>query len=259
MSVGEAVSLEAFVAEAIGDGTPQRDQHIAAIRDGAIDVLGHLGEDPDLSAQMQRLLSAVPGDLDDEGVDTAARSAKTVLEDLRQKWTDAEDPPLVDQIDDRLAAFRKHIEGLVAPGPSAMTEAARKIDRLGEVGQRMEGIDARFRNWALGAGVLFLIGLALFFDPRLGAGLPLSPMLIALLFIGALPVVAVIYALRVMPRSRADNEIDALNRTHFLPYGGIYFPAGDAPARVIRVDWTPPPEPKHKDPRKAQERAGRSW
>jgi hypothetical protein len=42
-----------------------------------------------------------------------------------------------------------------------------------------------------------------------------------------------------MPRSRADAEIDRLNRAHFVPNGGIYFPEGDGPARVVRIEAPP--------------------
>lgn len=136
--------------------------------------------------------------------------------------------------------------------------AAAEIDRLARVGDAMRGIERRFLPWAAAGAVLFVIGLWLLFHPASQAGWWIAPLL------SVLPGVVVAYALRVAPRTRADNRAEQLNRLHFLPHGGIYFPPGERPAAVIRVIWTPPePEPPiskvPRDPRKQNPRAGRLW
>jgi hypothetical protein len=137
--------------------------------------------------------------------------------------------------------------------------AAAEIDRLARVGDGMEGIERRYAPWAAIGAALFTAGLWLLFDPRITAGwLPLALML------SLLPAVALLYTRAVAPRTRADRAAEALNRRHFLPHGGLYFPPGDRPAAVVRVDWAPPePEPPitqvPRDPRKREYRAGRIW
>ena len=136
--------------------------------------------------------------------------------------------------------------------------AAAEMDRLARVGDAMEGVERRFAPWAAIAAALFAVGLWLLFDPRVSAGwLPLAALL------SGLPAVALAYAWRVAPRTRADAAAELLNRAHFLPHGGLYFPPGERPAAVVRVDWTPPPPepppPAHRDPRKREIRPGRIW
>src|SRR5690606_21715923 len=136
--------------------------------------------------------------------------------------------------------------------------AAAEIDRLARVGDAIQGIERRFVPWAAAGAVLFALGLWLLFQPAYGAGWWIAVML------AALPGVAVAYAFRVAPRTRADNRAEALNRRHFLPNGGLYFPPGEREAAVVRVDWTPPePEPPiskvARDPRKRDIRPGRIW
>jgi hypothetical protein len=138
--------------------------------------------------------------------------------------------------------------------------AAAEIDRLALVGDRMEGIERRYLPWGLSAAALFVVGLWLLVDPRIAPGwLPLA------LLLSALPAVGLHYASAVGPRTRADRAAEKLNRAHFLPHGGLYFPPGERPAAVVRVRWTPPePEPPiseaPRDPRKKREyRPGRIW
>ena len=98
--------------------------------------------------------------------------------------------------------------------------------------------------------------------PRTFAGLPfLSNIWVLMGCLGAFPAVAVLYAYKALPRSKLDAEIETLNQRHFVPLGGVYFPAGSAPAGVIRVDYTPPdPEDgTYKDPRKEKHRIGPMW
>ena len=137
--------------------------------------------------------------------------------------------------------------------------AAAEIDRLARIGDGMEGVERRWLPWAAIAAALFVIGLWLLVDPRLTvAWLPLA------LLLSALPGVMLGYVWTVAPRTRADRAAESLNRRHFLPHGGRYFPPGERPAAVVRVDWAPPePEPPisqvPRDPRKREYRAGRIW
>lgn len=136
--------------------------------------------------------------------------------------------------------------------------AAAEIDRLARVGDAMEGVERRYLPWAAVGAVLFVVGVWLLFHPEFHAGWLIAIML------AVLPGVVIAYGLRVAPRTRADNRAEELNRRHFLPQGGLYFPPGERPAAVVRVDWKPPePEPPiskvPRDPRKQEPRPGRIW
>lgn len=135
---------------------------------------------------------------------------------------------------------------------------AARIDTLARVGHAVEGIEERFRPWALWSGLAFAIGLMLFFMPDL------VNRWFALALLAALPSLCAIYAWKTRERTWADSEIDSLNRQHFLPSQGIYFAASNAPAGVVRVDYTPPPkEPEPgtypKDPRKPENHPAPRW
>ena len=151
------------------------------------------------------------------------------------------------------------LAGLDAAAAAQARVAAAEIDRLAAVGDRMEGVERRFLPFAAAGALLFAVGLWLLFDPRIQPGW----LVLALLF-GAFPAVALGYARAVAPRTRADRAAEELNRAHFLPHGGLYFPPSERPAAVVRVDWTPPePEPPiskvPRDPRKRDYRPGRIW
>lgn len=155
-------------------------------------------------------------------------------------------------------ALDDFLAGLEETEAARARVAAAEIDRLARVGDRMQGIERRFLWPAAIGAALFVIGLWILFHPALGAGLAMAACL------AVLPAVGCVYAWRVGPRTRADRAAEALNRTHFLPHGGLYFPAGERPAAVVRVDWTPPePEPPigevPRDPRKREHRPGRIW
>jgi hypothetical protein len=155
--------------------------------------------------------------------------------------------------------LQRFLAGLDAPAAAEARAAAAQIDRLALIGDRMEGIERRFLPWAAAGAVLFGIGLWLLFDPRIQPG-----RLVLAVLLAALPAVACRYAWAVRPRTRADHAVERLNRAHFLPHGGLYFPPGRNPAAVVRVDWTPPePEPPisrvPRDPRKRAYRPGRIW
>jgi hypothetical protein len=156
--------------------------------------------------------------------------------------------------------LERFLAGLDAAAAAEARGAAAEIDRLALVGDRMEGIERRYLPWAAGGAVLFLIGLWLLVDPRLHPG----GLALGVLF-AVLPATGLAYAWAVAPRTRADRAAEKLNRAHFLPHGGLYFPPGPGPAAVVRVDWAPPPpEPPiskvPRDPRKKRDyRPGRIW
>ncbi len=138
--------------------------------------------------------------------------------------------------------------------------ASAEIDRLARVGDRMAGIERRYLPWAAVGTVLFLLGLWMLVDPRIHPG-----WLTLALLLAALPATGFAYVSAVAPRTRADRAAERLNRAHFLPHGGLYFPPGERAAAVVRVDWAPPPpEPPlskaPRDPRKKRDyRPGRIW
>lgn len=153
----------------------------------------------------------------------------------------------------------RFVAGLDEAAAAEARVAAAEIDRLARVGDRMEGVERRYMPWAAGGALLFGAGLWLLFGPRIQPG-----WLVLALLLGALPGVALAYAWTVGPRTRADRAAERLNREHFLPHGGLYFPPGARPAAVVLVDWTPPPpEPPiseaPRDPRKRDYRPGRIW
>lgn len=136
--------------------------------------------------------------------------------------------------------------------------AAAKINDFARVGNAMGNVEERFKPYAIGAGVLFLLGLVLFFLPDL------VNRWFSFLCLIALPGLCAVYAFKTRRRTWADKDIEDLNKKHFLPHGGIYFPRSDTPAGVIRVDYTaPPPEPPPgtypKDPRKPENHPGTRW
>lgn len=125
-----------------------------------------------------------------------------------------------------LEAFLAGLDEAEAAGARA---AAAEIDRLARIGAPLEGIERRLLPWAVAGAVLFAVGLGVLITPGASAGW----WIVALL--GALPLVVAVYAVRVAPRTDADNRADALNRAHFLPRGGLYLPPGEHPAAVLRV------------------------
>jgi hypothetical protein len=152
------------------------------------------------------------------------------------------------------------LAGLDAAAAAEARVGAAEIDRLALVGDRMEGIERRFLPWAAAGALLFFVGLWMLVDPRLNPGWLTLAMLLAVL-----PATGLAYAAAVAPRTRADRAAEELNRAHFLPHGGLYFPPGERPAAVVRVRWSPPPpEPPiseaPRDPRKKRDyRPGRIW
>ena len=252
MTVGTKVDLDAFIAEVEARAPQAMTSALEELYGTADHLLRHLGRHADLAAQIDQLCQILPMTLahaDEATRGAAAREALHVVDDLRDKWIAADNPPLVDEIDDHLAILRTGLEKLHRPGPARLREIAHRIDTLAEPGHRLEGVERAYLPWAVGAGFLFIVGIVWILIPAWIGVDSIWPVLLCLL---ALPAVGAHYAWRVMPRSQADAEIETLNRVHFLPLGGIYFPASDSAAGVIPVEWTPPPLPDPKaikDPR----------
>ena len=150
------------------------------------------------------------------------------------------------------------LNGLPADTAAELRTIAARIDDLARTGDALEGIENRFRPWVIGTGAAFVLGLVFFFMPDQ------VNRWIALALLGALPCLCAVYAWKTRARTWADSDIDRLNRDHFLPHQGIYFPASQTPAGVVRINYTPPPpEPAPgtypKDPRKPENYPGTRW
>lgn len=253
MSTGQKISLDAFIAQ-VETGTPAAmSEALERTHATAAFLRGHLSRHADLDAQVRALTETLPFDLAaaDEGTrGAAAREASRLVDDIRDRWIDADAPPLVKEIDRHLSSFRADLEILHRPGPGRLREMAHRIETLAEPGRQLEGIERAYLPWAIGAVALLIFGVVQLFMPRL-LGIPsIWPTVICFC---AVPAVAVHFAFRVLPRTRADTQIEALNRAHFLPLGGIYFPEGETPAGVVLVDWNPEPPPDPRVPKHPRE------
>lgn len=127
--------------------------------------------------------------------------------------------------------------------------AAEAIDELETRAHPVRGIERRLLPYFGVAVVAFIIGLILFFsgkDSFFGVLKEMDNLGITLLLSG-LPALVCYYAFRVRWRTRADARSFALNQKHFIPHGGIYFPAAEPGERawVVQVDasqgWQPRP------------------
>ncbi|MEL6374794.1 MAG: hypothetical protein AAFR04_12595 [Pseudomonadota bacterium] len=123
-----------------------------------------------------------------------------------------------------------------------MRAAAARIDELEAQTRAFEGIERRYVP-------AFAVGLALFVL-ALGVLLAPAPVLsvvegswrgLALSFmLGVLPATGAVFAWNVRHRTSADNEKFELNKTHFVPRGGLYFAAHNAQdACVVRIAVPP--------------------
>lgn len=121
------------------------------------------------------------------------------------------------------------LAGLDDASAAEARAAAARIDELARTGNAMDGIERRFLPFVIAAGLAFLAGIVMLLLPGL------APRPITVVCLAVLPLLAGIYALRVIARTRADQAASALNARHFLPHGGIYFAAGRSPACVVRV------------------------
>lgn len=263
-SVGDKISLSAFLADVdvtivgdISDAVAALHSRLAYLRQALI-------SEPQILAQLEKLEATASPDLVTASFSdrqAAARISRDLIEDLKERWIAADDPPLVDEIDRHFKELTSQLNRLQQPDRQKLQAIAAEINQLAAPGAALEGVERRYFPWAIGGLILFLIGIVLLFTPRLSAHVPALQLTI-LTCLGALPAIGAHYALTIRPRTRSDRRIDALNNEHFLPRGGIYFPAGEQPAGVILVDWTPPePEaPQHlQDPRKKRDERDPNW
>ncbi|MGI9382384.1 MAG: hypothetical protein ACR2PO_04460 [Methyloligellaceae bacterium] len=117
--------------------------------------------------------------------------------------------------------------------------AAGRIDELGRVSAGTQGIERKYAPWFLISVILFICaafaifsGGDIFRQARAAVGVMGLTALSA-----ALPLIGILYCVQVRHRTRADHEMLELNKVHFLPYGGIYFPPGEeGPGGVIRTE-----------------------
>lgn len=235
---GTRVTLEAFLRER----APEIAGELTRAAEDIARVTAHLGtalgRHPELATQVARLAAAVPQDvatLEAPERNTAITEAERLAEDVKARWISADDPPMVDEIDDRLAEIHAALQTLRRPGPEALRATAADIDRLARSTAHLDGIERGYIPWALGTGLLFVLGLAVFFFPALLDDTALASPWTILICLGALPATGLHYHRRVLPRTRTDTAIDALNRDHFVPLGGLYFPAGEIPACVVII------------------------
>ena len=252
---GEKLTLDAFLSHAAPKIDDDAHAQVAELHDIADHLLAHLSEQPELAAQISKLRATIPADLAD--ADTARRQTQTaeanrIASDIKRRWIEADNAPLVEEIDDHLERIAAALEHLRRPAAERLREAAAEIDRQARVGTALEGIERQFLPWAVLSGVLFLIGLVLFLAPGVVTGLPmLSSFWTILICLGALPLLCVIYARRVLPRTVADQKIEALNLRHFVPLDGLYFPEGETSAGVVLI---PPPPTKTEGTQAREER-----
>lgn len=265
MSVaGEKVPLDRFLRDATGQIRQRAAAGVAQVRRVARHLDANAPDEPEIRAQLARLLHLLPETISEQNFDarnSAAAEALRLREDLKQRWIAADNPPLVDEIDDRLMEIARGLEALGAPDADQLRGIAGKIDRLSVQADTFGGIEVRYVPFARISAGLFVLGMVLLIFPSLFINLPvLSSIWTTLICLAAFPAVAIHYAWRVLPRSRLDAEIEDLNREHFLPLGGVYFAAGDEPAGVVLVDWREAEDSAGlKDPRKAQHRIGPLW
>ena len=255
---GQRLPLDAFLAARSADLEADLGAEADRIQRVTGYLISHLNQQPELATQTQRLANAVP-----HSIATAAEAdrlaaldeARHLAQDIKDRWVKADNPPLVEEIDDRLADIAKALETLRRPGPEAIRAAAADIDRLSRQTRHLEDIEQRYIPWGIGAGLLFVFGIWILVNPALLAGTPLASFWTIIFCLGALPATGVHYSRKVLPRSRADHEIDQLNRKHFVPLGGLYFPEGQNPAAVVTIP--PPPRQSEGDQARAERRGHR--
>lgn len=260
----QRLTVEAFLE----DAAPRIEAAVTEARAGALRVAAYLADplvgEPDIRAQLQKFEKALAHAGAPDRI-AAVREARDIMADVKKRWIEADAPPLLDEIDDRLGEISKHLDAIAQPDPDAIAEAARKMDTVANQTRQLEGLEQRLTPFAAVGTVLFVVGLFLFFRPVIFYETQPNPSSLTVLFcLGALPALGAYYAMKIKPRSRTDAEIDALNREFFLPNGGIYFPNGPDGACVITVEWTPPAQELSlaeapRDPRKDKDERAKNW
>ncbi|MEM9140468.1 MAG: hypothetical protein AAGB15_11630 [Pseudomonadota bacterium] len=257
------ISLSAFLEDLDAKAAEANATDLARLTHRLADMRTNLTSEPEIAAQTDKLMAILQPSLAAAPYAERLKSVsegRSLVANLKERWIAADAPPMVEQIDTVLKRVEDDLTGLSRADASQLRVFAGRIDALAEPGRKLVGIERRFRPWAILGSILFIVGLGVLFQPGFFERLPTTANVwIVLICLGFLPALAVLYAWRVMPRSRADAEIDSLNRAHFLPYGGLYFPADENPAGVVLVDHTPPEQidpSRPVDPRKSKEREG---
>lgn len=139
--------------------------------------------------------------------------------------------------------------------------AAAQMDELEQQIAHFGDIDVRYGKYALYALIPFALGATTAFVRSEPFGTiydALGPNgVIGLICI--LPAVCLVYALKVRDRTSADLRMLELNRQHFVPYRGYYFPSArhDGAGRVVEIDE--PPRDFRRFSRYDYVRPGRIW
>jgi len=120
------------------------------------------------------------------------------------------------------------LESLPAEAAANARAAAARIDDLEHAAQRIGTVDRQYIFLFAGAGILALIAAAMTLsgNPLFSSGHGRLSDLVVLVMAGALPLLIVVYSLRMRERTRLDQQKFKLIETYFMPYNGIYFPPG---------------------------------
>ncbi|MFQ5625621.1 MAG: hypothetical protein ACE5FM_03090 [Methyloligellaceae bacterium] len=120
------------------------------------------------------------------------------------------------------------LESLPEEDAANARAAAARIDELERTAQRIGKSDRRYVILfagavllALAAAVMALGGYDLFSSGNAGYG-----DMAVLVMAGALPLLVLIYSLRMRERTKIDRQKFQIIETCFMPYDGIYFPPG---------------------------------
>lgn len=118
-------------------------------------------------------------------------------------------------------SLERFLAELPAEDAAEARAAAARIDALEREIGPPGWLERRVIRLGLAALALFAAGVALLLARAYGLqGLP-GAVLVPLL--GAFPALVLAYMWSVRGRSRLDHEKMALNESHFLPHGGVYF------------------------------------
>ncbi len=145
-----------------------------------------------------------------------------------------------DVAEPKRVALSEFLDGLDSDAAEAAQTAADEIDALENRAKKVNGIERQLEPVFYLAVLAFIVGACRFVggeDFMFGLlgwidGLGIS------LLLGALPALGFYYAFKVRWRTRADAKSFELNQSHFMPHGGIYFPATEPEdnASVVLID-----------------------
>jgi len=157
-----------------------------------------------------------------------------------------------------LEAFLERIDDEVAVSEARV--AAAKMDALERSIDDVRDLEQQYAWLAIAAAVAFVAGavIVLFPGETMATVYQIVGPFGVVMLLGGVPLLGLIYGLKVRHRSYVDLNKIALNRKHFVPYGGYYFPAErpEDPARVIVTTFR---EDKRPFSRHDHVRPGASW